>query len=200
MIYNYGIQKGLDDRVKDNIIARKIYLSYPTDIFKDKLDIEFDILNEISEHFDIPLSSIQIAGSAKTGYSYYKQKEFIIGKSDLDIAIVNEILFTKYMEISYRTTRQYSDLTKFHSRKEGVTGQDVYTSFLKYIAKGYFRPDLMPACTEKSNWFEFFSKLSDKYFEIFKSINAGIYCNQYFYESKQADNIKQFKVIRGGKL
>jgi hypothetical protein len=200
MIYNDGIRKGLDNKLKDNVIARKVYLSYPTDVFKDKLDIEFDVLNEISEYFNIPFNHIQIAGSAKTGYSYHKKKEFILGKSDLDIAIIDESLFTKYLQVSYRTTRQYSDLTKFHSKKEGVTGNDIYISFLKYIAKGYFRPDLMPDCTEKSKWFEFFSKLSDKYFEIFKSINGGIYCNQYFFESKQSDNIKKYKELRGGIL
>ena len=200
MIYDDGIQKGLEDNIKDSAIARKIYISYPTDVFKDKLEIEFDILNKISEYFDVPFSCIQIAGSAKTGYSYHKQSKFIPGQSDLDIAIINESLFIKYMQISYRTTNKYSDLSKFHSKKEGVSGQELYTASLKYIAKGYFRPDLMPLCTEKSKWFEFFSKLSDKYFEVFKTINAGIYCNQHFYESKQSENIKNFKKMRGIKL
>lgn len=191
-MYNNGMNVGIKQRLSNNEIARKIFLSYPTDIFKDKLDIEFDIRNRISIKFDIPIISIQVSGSAKTGYSYHKDKNFELGVSDLDVSIINEKLFLQYMKIAYKTTNGYSDLSKFSSSK-GLSGGEVQKSFIKYIGKGLLRPDLLPSCIEKDEWFKFFNGLSQDYFKLFKNINAGIYCNEFFFEYKQADVVRKYK-------
>lgn len=194
-MYNNGMHAGISQKLSDNEIARKIFLSYPTDVFKDKLDMEFDIRNRISERFDIPITSIQVSGSAKTGYSYHKEKNFELGISDLDVSIINEKLFLQYMRIAYRTTKGYCDLSKFSSSK-GLSGGEIQKSFIQYIGKGLLRPDLLPNCREKEEWFKFFNELSQDYFKIFKNINAGIYCTEFFYEHKQADVIRKFKEER----
>ncbi len=51
----------------------------------------------------------------------------------------------------------------------------------------------MPYCPEKEDWFSFFNKLSQNYRCLFKSINAGIYQSQCFFEIKQSDLIEKYR-------
>ena len=80
----------------------------------------FRILNEICERFKLPFSSVKVVGSAHTGYSYFKERDFVPGESDLDVAIISPSLFQDYSEQVYWMTHRYSDLTKF-SRDRGVS-------------------------------------------------------------------------------
>ena len=150
------------------------------------------ITNSIANQFKVSLSSIQVVGSAKTGYSYYKNKEFIEGESDLDISIVSKDLFIKYLEIVLIETKGFKDLSMFGRNKDGKSN---FESYRFYINKGIFRPDLMPTCEAKKKWFNYFNKLSEKHFELFSSINAGIYLSQKFFEFKQSENIDFYKNI-----
>lgn len=194
MPYKNGIITELEKGTPNNIIARKIFLSYPTSVFIGNEDIGFNICNEISEYFNIPIVNIQVVGSSKIGYSYINSKPFIPGKSDLDIAIVDLQLFNKYLEIVHSITNGYTDLTNF---KIDENGKSDYYYFSKCIVKGMFRPDLMPYHKIKLEWKDFFRTLSSKYFRLFKNINAGVYSSQYFFEQKQAGLIGKFKEHKG---
>ena len=68
-----------------------VFLSYQTKIFRDNEDLEYLIKNEIKKHLKIPFLSIQVTGSSKTGFSFFKKTKFTDGKSDLDISIINEL-------------------------------------------------------------------------------------------------------------
>lgn len=188
------IERALKDNVESSVIARKIFLAYPTAIFIDDEDLEFEILNKIKEYFDIDFSSIRIVGSSKTKKSLHKDNIFTPKVSDLDVAIINPGLFLKYVEISYGATDGYSNLTGFR-RLSG--GRPAYTDFFKYITKGIFRPDLMPRCEKSTDWRTFFNRLSAEYSGYFKSINAGIYASEYIFEQKQARLIDNYKISRG---
>lgn len=188
-----AIELSLRQRVPPNIIARKIFLSYPTAVFINNEDLEFEILNDIKDFFGIPFSSIKIVGSSKTQKSLHKENSFTPGVSDLDVAIIDSSLFLKYIEISYKATKGYTDLTKFR-RKNGVA---VYGEFFKYITKGIFRPDLMPRCIEGTDWKSFFSKISAKHIETFKSVNAGIYASEYVFEEKHSQLIENYRISKG---
>jgi len=189
-----AIERSLRESVPSNLIARKIFLSYPTAAFKDGEDLEFEILNRIKDFFGIPFSAIQIVGSSKTQKSLHKENTFTPKVSDLDVAIIDPGLFLKYVEISYRATKGYTDLTKF---KRDSNQRPTYNSFYKYTTKGIFRPDLMPRCREATEWWQFFSKISADHSNIFKSINAGIYASEYIFESKHTELIDTYKTSKG---
>ena len=189
-MYNKGIEKGLKLGLRNDVIARKIYLSFPTQVFIGQEEIEYEIKSSICSQFKLPFSSIQVAGSAKPGFSYFRNRKFVPGDSDLDIAIIDQGLFVKYNEIVLRETKGFKDFSSFERDKYGISN---YSSYQQYITKGIFRPDLMPKCKAKKDWFSFFNKLSGKYFELFKDINAGIYLSEKFFEFKQADNINIYK-------
>ena len=167
-------------------IARKLFISFPnyTAIEYEQHSIEFEIKNEISKFFNTPFHTIHACGSSKTGKSLFKHNDFDKKTSDFDIAIISPELYTKYFEISFTTTKGFTDSTPFTRNRRGKV-INVKQEFLSYLNIGYFRPDLMPYCTDRSNWFKFFSILSEKYIQYFNGINAGIYLSPTFFEHKQ---------------
>lgn len=167
-------------------IARKIFLVYPTKVFVGNEEQQYVITNEIARQFDVPITSIQVAGSGKTGRSFFQQRDFVPGESDLDIAIIDARLFSKYMEIVYAETRGYTVKTGFRIRN----GISTFDEYLAYLTKGIFRPDLMPAGKEKASITNFFGLLSRSHTDLFKDINAAIYLSELFFESKQRSAIK----------
>lgn len=182
-MYLDGIKAGLKQGLRNEVICRKIYTVYPAFVFDNDLDRQFEIYNAISNEFKVPITSIQMVGSAKTGYSYVKDKAFNKGESDLDIAIVDAYLFQKYSEIVIKETAGFTDLSNFKNIDQ----------YSRYIMKGVFRPDLMPSCEVRKRWFNFFNKLSSKHIDLFSDINAGIYFSQTFFEFKQTENIEIIK-------
>jgi hypothetical protein len=183
-----GIKSGLSNKDTKRVIARKIYLSYGTEIFKENEDKEFYIKNSISDQFSIPFSSIEIVGSTKTGLSFFKEKVFEKGISDLDIAILSLPLFNLFSEIVHELTKGYSDLTIFPMYKGYSTAQQ----FRKGLSNGFVNPFFMPKCELKSKWLDFFNSLSNSHFDLFKNINGGIYASEYFFEFKQEECINQY--------
>lgn len=183
-----SIDAGLAAKKPYNEIVRKVYLAYPTKAFVGDEERQYLIMNEISCFFEIPIMSIQIAGSAKTGRSFHKQRDFNPGDSDLDVAIIDPSLFQKYMEIVFKDTKGYTDRTGFQIRD----GKSTADEYIAYLTKGIFRADLMPSGNARNTWSKFFGLLSARHGDLFKSINAGIYMSQLFFENKQRSAIKNY--------
>ncbi|WP_411735613.1 hypothetical protein [Paenibacillus sp. M2] len=190
------LKRDWNTEVSKEEIVRKLYICYPTKAFEGREEIGFHIFNEISNFFKVPFSAVHVVGSAKTGTSYFKSTEFVEGKSDLDIAIISPELFMSYMELSYIVTKGYSDQSVF--KIDPRSRRPVTEQFRDYLSKGIFRPDLMPQCNEKQEWWNFFNKLSNQHHGLFKNINAGIYATQYFFEFKQIEALKKYMEKLGG--
>lgn len=184
MTYFESIEIGLKDSVPHHEIARKIYLAYPTHVLIGKEERQYEILNKISMFFKVPLTSIQVVGSAKTGYSFCRKSSFDTEISDLDIAIIDSRLFIEYSEWVFNITKGHTNLTAFDPGN--------FNHYKKNIVKGIFRPDLMPSGSKRKEWFGFFGGLSRNNKDLFKSINAGVYLSQTFFEYKQTYNIKEY--------
>lgn len=196
MDYIKSIEIGLNSKRKHTEIARKIFLSHPTSAFEGNEEKQFEILNEISEFFMIPITNVQIVGSSKIGESLHKKKKFDSKTSDLDIAIIDSNLFIYYTEQVFSITRGFKDLTQFPI----YSGTSSFQNYSNYVTKGIFRPDLMPTGSLRADWNSFFGKLSSKHSDLFKSINAGIYLSQIFFEIKQCSTIATYIKIKNGGL
>lgn len=183
-----AIEAGIRGNVSHSEIARKIYLTYPTKAFVGAEEQQYLIVNEIALFFDVPITAIQVAGSAKTGRSFYRRQDFIPGTSDLDVAIVDTRLFVKYSEIVFTRSKGYSDQVLFPIRN----GASTYQEYVQYLSKGIFRPDLMVTGPERASWNNFFGQLSSKHQNLFGTITACIYMSELFFESKQRSSIKRF--------
>lgn len=181
-----AIDAGLTAKRPYNEIARKVFLTYPTKAFVGDEERQFEILNEVSEYFRVPITCIHVAGSAKLGHSFHKKRAFTPGVSDLDLAIIDGQLFTWYLESGLYQSKGYSDGTVFPF-KDGTSTQPEY---LHYLARGIFRADLMPVGTVRAEWNNFFGKLTNQNAKAFKSISGAIYLSQQCFESKQRSAIK----------
>ena len=188
MDFLHAIRQGKKAGLTFNKIARKVYLTYPTHAFVGEEERQYVIFDEISEFLKVPINCIQVAGSAKTGHSFHKGSIFVKGVSDLDIAIIDPGLFTKYMEIACEKSRNYKDPSKFP-----VSGRkSLMETYLSYLSRGILRPDLMPTGPEKAEFTDFFGRLSAKHSDLFSSINSALYLSQTFFEVKQRSSISNF--------
>jgi len=186
---NEKISAMLASSTAHRVIARRLFLYDFTSVFTDQQDRGFSILNTVCEYFRLPFSAVKVAGSAQTGHSYFSDRDFSPGVSDLDLAIISPTLFQHYCQEIYWATHSYSDLSKF-PRKEGVS---VAQEFRNYLSAGFFRPDLMPDLQLKTDWFSFFNRLSNKHTDLFHDINAGIYLSEVFFEIKNSSIISAYR-------
>ena len=177
------------------MIARRIYFLSPTVAFEKEPDRELEIYQAVSKFFHIPFNSIQIVGSAKTGVSLIKNTPFSIENSDIDIAVIDQSLFMSYVEEAFTISEGYARNDLFPTKN----GRPTSYSFKEYLAKGMFRPDLMPYCPERAKWMSFFSKLSGKHREFCAGMSAAIYASSVFFEWKQKMVIDKFIAARRSK-
>lgn len=183
-----GINKSIENQESELTITRKVYLHYQSQIFKDDPDTEFYIKNQIAQNFDVPFRDINVVGSTKTGFSFVKETNFKPGESDLDIAVICTPLYSRFLKAAHIGTKGFTDQTPFPFYK----GKNVKDQFVRNLKHGYINPFFMPECEMRTEWLEFFLKLGNEYFELFKSINGGIYFDEYFFEYKQKYNIELF--------
>ena len=69
-----SIINGLKRKESYHVIARKFFLSFPTHAFFNREEVEFCILNDVSEYFQIPITAVQVspigAGLRPVAYRY----------------------------------------------------------------------------------------------------------------------------------
>lgn len=173
-------------------IARKLFLTYPTKVLIGDEERQFRILDAVSVRFGVPIMNIHVCGSAKTGRSFHKRTDFSPKNSDLDVAIIDARLFASCLEEGLRLSRGYSDQTRFPMRAGGST----FEEYRQYLARGIFRPDLMPVGPYRANWNDFFVALSNSHSDLFRSITAGVYLSQACFEQKQRSVIRNYLADR----
>lgn len=177
-------------------VTRKIFLLFPTHAFNNEYDLQLELLSEISNFLDVPISSIHIVGSAKTGISFVKGTNFSPETSDIDIAIVDHYLFFKKFEHSYKESNGWQ-LNTFSVRGNPDKTKQRRSEFLDYLHKGIFRPEKMPNSSERADWINFFNLLSVKYANYCNGITAWVYAGEHFLTSKQQSAVEKFLSNKG---
>ncbi|OOF60925.1 hypothetical protein, partial [Rodentibacter pneumotropicus] len=108
-------------------------------IFKDNEDEFYEFRKKISNKWGILFHEVFITGSAKLGYSFFKEKIFD-ENSDVDVAIVSSKLFDSIMKCV--EDFQWKLRNKIISLSERDLNK--YHEFLEYVAIGWIRPDKLP--------------------------------------------------------
>lgn len=114
--------------------------------------------------------------------------------SDIDVSIVSADLFEKYVktvsDLQYQIDKGKVRMTQSEMGK--------YNQFLKYLVKGWMRPDLLPPIMNeylnKDNWFEYFRSISYGKSQVgnFK-IAAGLFKNFDYMERYYVESLKASK-------
>lgn len=161
-------------------------------VFEHREDEYFEFRNRISKHFNVAYYQIYIVGSGKLGFSYRKDTKFGYD-SDIDVAIVSEELFDKYLkylrQFQYELDQCKMRLSKYENER--------YARLLRYIVKGWIRPDLLPANLGDKNikkaWFDYFRGISYDRSEVGNyKVNAGIYKNYDYLEYYNVIGLKDY--------
>ncbi len=131
----------------------------------------------IAKQFKIHPNEVLVVGSAKLGFSIAPQKKFrpFGDKSDIDVVIVSESLFSSVWSSVYSIWRDKVIWEAEHD-------------FKKYLFRGWIRPDKLPPSTKFSfakDWWEFFREMtSSSEFGPYK-ISGALYKSWDFLESYQ---------------
>lgn len=149
-------------------------------LFKGKESLLRDLKLKVAEFFKTDVENIYIVGSAKTGFSITKTKDFREGiegvkNSDIDIAIVDTKCFENY----------HQQIGSFHSdymERPMLSGRDneKLQKSKNYLTEGWIRPDLLFPKELQQEWMNFFDSISDGRFnsDLNYRINGGLYLNQ----------------------
>ncbi|WP_312753404.1 hypothetical protein [Rummeliibacillus suwonensis] len=171
---------------------RKYFFHGTPYVFNNRENEYFDFRNKISKQFNISFHEVFIVGSAKFGFSYIKKTEFSY-ESDIDIVLVNENLFDYYFEkicdYQYEIDRNNKSITQDEKNK--------YERFLRYLVKGWMRPDLLPLSFQvdllKKDWFEFFYSMSYGKSEVGNyKVAGGLYRNYTYLEKYYKRGIEDY--------
>jgi predicted nucleotidyltransferase len=139
--------------------CRKHSLHGTPKIFDGAEDKYYEFRKKIAEKFQVNFHEVFITGSAKLGFSPFKEKMFDYD-SDIDVAIVSSELYERIMSSIHEYQMQLRENRKAVSYDE-LKG---YHKFLEYGAIGWMRPDLLPTSFRvkklKMEWFDFFNSLS----------------------------------------
>jgi len=190
--YKKNLEENRSRKTNSGEMARKLYLSYPTCAFNDDYEAEFSIRDRVRKLYQIPLSSVQVIGSAKTGFSLIKNTDFKKGASDLDLAIIDPTMFAKIWEEAHEMSRGF-EATRFNDFREG-NGQIVTGSgqkrFLQYLQRGIIAPDFLPQGELRRRILADFARVTQSHQDCFSKISAFFYAGEYFFQVKQREAVE----------
>ena len=181
-----------------NFIKKYFFHGTPYVFHNDESEY-FEFRNRIANNFGIGFHEIFIVGSAKFGFSYLKETDFDYN-SDIDVVIVNEKLFEEYFskicDYQYQFDRQYKSIHLSEMNK--------YSTFLKYLVKGWMRPDKLPNSFKvdllRNEWFDFFESISYNKSEVGNYKVAGALYKSYTYlEKYYSVNIEEYYQLLNSK-
>lgn len=153
VILSYG-KKGLP------IVADKYLIQGTPFLFSGKDEHYYEFKRRIAEHFEVGTHEIYVVGSAKQGFSYFKQRDSFNFESDVDVAITSTKLFETYEQ----TISEYEYAKKSQLISLNKTEEKQYRFFLRNLSIGWIRPDIFPDVFIRNlpepQWDEFFKSLS----------------------------------------
>ncbi|MFQ2369800.1 hypothetical protein [Aeromonas enteropelogenes] len=163
----------------------------------DRRDEDFyEFRKKIANKFKIPFHEVYITGSAKLGFSPFKNKTFDYD-SDIDVALVSPSLFDTLM----KDIAKYQMMIRQNRRVVQENELDTYHSFLEYVALGWIRPDKLPISFQmraiKDDWFDFFRSISNGKSEVGNyPVNAGVFKSHQHLEDYILSGLKNLKKRR----
>ena len=183
--------KETDEEILD--FCRKNVLHGTPFIFINRDDDFYEFRKRIAYKFKISFLEVYITGSAKLGFSPFKNKLFDYN-SDIDVTLISSCLF----DVIMKNISQYQWM--FIKNNAVVTEYELsmYHKFLEYVALGWIRPDKLPVSFQmkmfKDDWFSFFNRISYGKSEVGNyKVSAGAFKSYEHFEEYILDGMKNTK-------
>ena len=155
-------------------------------VFSGSDENYYDFKKKVADEFNIGTHEIFIVGSGKLGFSYRKGKVFT-KESDIDVAIVDEKLFSEYANI----VREYIYDLRANLFSHTDEQHKDFHYFVKCMALGFIRPDsfldILSRAEPKPEWEAFFKSLSSGRSEVGDHDVKGIIYRSY-------DDLKRYHI------
>ena len=180
-----------DENNSTQIIVRKFIMHGTPHVFEGKEELYFDLKNEIGEKFKTHPELVRMVGSAKLGFSIKPTRLFgeFGDDSDIDMVIISDDVFDNIWNELF--DEQIWDYEK-KSRSEAADKK--LQQFFMYFFRGWIRPDkILPDYKVRSEWFEFFQKISYGKYGNHK-VTGAIYKNFHYFEHYHETNIKNIRL------
>ena len=137
----------------------------------------------VAAEFALHPNEILMVGSAKLGFSIVRKQRYrpFGEESDIDLAVVSSQLFDEFA----RATFDYWERSPYWPK---------YEIYVKYMFRGWIRPDLLPSVlAQGKRWWEFFRGLTaEGTFGSFQ-IHAGLYKSWHYLDSYHSICIDECK-------
>ena len=191
--FNENLIQASDQEKRLRFVQKFLFHGTPH-VFNGRESDSFEFRTKFANKFNVGFHEVFIVGSAKLGFSFYKNTDFDYD-SDIDIVIVNEKLFEEFYfkitEYQFQLDRQY--------RTVNMKELKIYSEFLRYLVKGWMRPDKLPTSFQvnllKSEWFDFFDSLSNGKSEVGNyKVNAGLFKNYTYLEKYYTRSVEDFAI------
>lgn len=189
--YKQNLKDNKTQRVATREMARKLFLSYPTSVFLEKPEIEYQIRDRTARMYGVPISAIQVTGSAKAGFSLIKGKDFDPRHSDLDLAIIDTKLFATCWEEAHLISNGFS-ADKFNDPIDDKGATVVgggRARFLKYVQRGIINPEFLPSGPLRARIISNATRISKDFLEHFGKVTTFFYASEFFFQTKQEEAI-----------
>lgn len=165
----------------------RIYLEEPSFCLGRNRDLEFSIKRYVARGLGVPYRTLAIAGSAQLGFSPHKGTSFRKGESDLDLAVIDTMLFRDLMEVCISETGSFSNLTKFTGRG----GEKSAQMLREYIStKGIIPISLMPLCERVTRIEQILAQASKIGRGAFSDVNLAAYMSEAAFCWKQNSGLQ----------
>ena len=180
-----------DDKLID--YCRKYVLHGTPYVFRDREDEYYEFRKRIANKFKVAFNKVFITGSAKMGFSPFKEKQFDYD-SDIDVAIVSNSLSEQILE-SIRLYQMELRQNRKSVRKDELNS---YHTFLEYVTMGWIRPDKLPLSFQikdfKDDWFDFFKSISYNKSEVGDyKVSAGVFKSYFYLEEYTISGLKNLR-------
>ncbi len=162
-------------------------------VFQGRENDYFAFKQRVCGQLNVHHTEVTIVGSGKLGFSPAKRTSFSLD-SDIDVAIVSTELWEKVFELGLKLEyRMRSFEISLHRHQ-----MDGYVKYLRYIALGWVRPDLIPNVDPmeefKQSWFDLFRSLSFDRSEVGNyKVSAGLYRSQNHLEKYTVHSLRQMR-------
>jgi len=192
--------------LQKHLIERKSF--YFNNILRTP-DVEYNIRLKISRLLNIHINDVMIVGSAKLGFSPKTikfvsfdegiDKNGVLKRSDIDIAIINRDYFDKITYEIYKMSSHFSKKwignhweNNRYSKKPPDPQVKIYSLYTEYIAKGWFRPDYAPEIF-LTHW-ELDHLIKDLRRQLNRKVSVGVYSSWMFFKHYQMDNFNTLRL------
>lgn len=186
--FHTELEKATTYPLKADFIQKFLVHGTPI-VFDGNEENYFEFRRKIALRFGVNNHEVFIVGSAKLGFSYTKGTSFSL-ESDVDVVIVNEVLFDDYQkkiaDYQYQIDKFLKSITVGEAQQ--------YDKFLKYFIKGWMRPDLLPNSFDikdlREDWFKYYNSISNNKSEVGNyKVTGGLFKSMHYFEKYHMQEI-----------